>query len=728
VSLTHDSQVQTALDSTFPPPEQPPAVGVYALPVVAMLDWRKWSFFTIAIGRLSAKNGVHDCNPATSSNVPIERANFAQLLSVNPNYFGNAPGSGLDPVFPLADDTTYEELKCVGFNSLLNQLSATIEVKLPYGFGGDLCTNGSYEYVRFFVDYGGGWSDVGYVSVNTHDIANDTDCKGVPILPLQYTLSLAFIPASKNCSSPVLPDIRAILSWDQLPPSDPNFHPTWGNHVDQHVQSALNNPSTSALRKTAVHYAGDSIAENTCSRPQEGDPFKGRARDRSGVSPLTSDQNPLGGDAHLMAGDTSFEELTCVGLDYGLNSLVATFKIKRPEGFNTDPCYNGSVEYVSFWADWNNTCNYTFLGTQKTTVYNFNELPADGLSYTVIMPVDTSSASSFCNKTRIARVVAALSWQTPPPEPPALPAYGNFIETHIQLQPYVTPPGAAGNIEVVGDVFISQIDTAGSGLTLPGSHFAFELTPTDRTLNNRQSPFGGQIRMNSLSDPPPNTVYRILARSAPFDPSDSGTPLAEPVAVAYLDGTIGVNKASPDLWFDYLPRDLNFWGDLVSWRPSDGPWQFRLETGTEVGHNHIGYSPWYNIFISNESPTGNLLFTSDSTCNEIYVGQELTGVFYATMESPEFFDMYSISIIPSGIPKSIVPSSGTSVVPPGPAPANDPITPWTLDTSDATACGYVIWLYARALTVRDSSASSVFDMSLFRGFCLRSGIEDELKH
>jgi hypothetical protein len=693
-----------------------------------MLDWRLWSFFTIAIGRLSATSHVDDCNPATTNDVPFERANFSQLLADNPNYFGSAPNSDLDPVFPLANNISYEELKCVGFNSILNHLSATIEVKLPFGFDGGLCTNGSYEYVRFWVDYGSGWSNIGYVSVNTHDILNGTDCKKVPDLPLFYTLSLAFTPESKNCSNPVLPNIRTVLSWNEIPSAtDPNWEPVWGNHFDQHIQSALNHSSVLTLQEAAVHYPGDFIDDNICNYPEKDELFKSTARGRSGVSPLANDQKPLHSDQHLITSDTSWEELTCLGLDYSLNSLVATVKVKKPQGFDTDPCHNGSTEYVSFWADWNNTCNYTFLGTQKINVHNFDKLPADGLSYTAIMPVDTNSARSFCNKTKIARVRAALSWNVPPPEPPALPAYGNFLETHVQLQPYTTPPGTGGDIEVIGDVFISQIDTSATGMTLPAAHYAFQFgVQTDRTFNNRTCPFGGWIRINSLSDPPPNTVYRIMARSAPFKSSDSGTPLADPVSVAIPTAIppaspTGINRASVDGYFDYLPRSQNFWGDLASWTPKfDGLWQIRLETATKVGHNHIAYTPWYNILVNNEPVSGDLRFTTGSICSELFVGQKLEGVFYATMKTPEFFDEYDLNVFPTGlIPSPVKPSFGTSVVPPDNPINKNPITPWTLDTTNGTACGYIVQLHARALTVYYSDPSSFIELYLDRGFCLR---------
>src|SRR5260370_4180600 len=79
----------------------------------------------------------------------------ARLLA-NPNYFGTIADSALEPVFELSGDTTWEELVCLGYNPTLGQLEAVVSIKQPTGYSGDLCTSGSTEYVRFFVDFGAG--------------------------------------------------------------------------------------------------------------------------------------------------------------------------------------------------------------------------------------------------------------------------------------------------------------------------------------------------------------------------------------------------------------------------------------------------------------------------------------------------------------------------------------------------------------------------------------------
>lgn len=42
------------------------------------------------------------------------------------------------------------------------------------------------------------------------------------------------------------------------------------------------------------------------------------------------------------SGNTDYEELECLGLDEGLQSLVAAFKIKPPSGYSGQPCTAGS--------------------------------------------------------------------------------------------------------------------------------------------------------------------------------------------------------------------------------------------------------------------------------------------------------------------------------------------------------------------------------------------------
>ncbi|MHC4727150.1 MAG: hypothetical protein ACYS17_07945 [Planctomycetota bacterium] len=82
-----------------------------------------------------------------------ERMEFKKLIIQNPNYFGTFPDTIIEPVKPMKFNKKYEEIKCLGFYPEQDLLKAIISVKLPYGYKTDLCHQGSFEYVRFFVDW-----------------------------------------------------------------------------------------------------------------------------------------------------------------------------------------------------------------------------------------------------------------------------------------------------------------------------------------------------------------------------------------------------------------------------------------------------------------------------------------------------------------------------------------------------------------------------------------------
>jgi hypothetical protein len=48
-----------------------------------------------------------------------------------------------------------------------------------------------------------------------------------------------------------------------------------------------------------------------------------------------------------------YEQIENIGLDYNLEQFVASIRIKQAAGYSGDLCSAGSLEYVTFWADWN---------------------------------------------------------------------------------------------------------------------------------------------------------------------------------------------------------------------------------------------------------------------------------------------------------------------------------------------------------------------------------------
>jgi hypothetical protein len=156
--------------------------------------------------------------------------------------------SGLfEKFFPTDGNTNYEELECIGFNPVTEELVGTIRVKLPNGYSGSPCTAGSREYVTFWADLdnnGTFETSLGTTSVNVYDIGE------IPKEGLEYSV---FLPITqflnkfrKPCGKgPVLIRIRAILSWQTpAPAANPNYIPVWGNREETliHIRPGQNIP------------------------------------------------------------------------------------------------------------------------------------------------------------------------------------------------------------------------------------------------------------------------------------------------------------------------------------------------------------------------------------------------------------------------------------------------------------------------------------------------------
>lgn len=131
-------------------------------------------------------------------------------------------------------NTTYEEVKCVGLDRDTNRLYATINLKKPLGYSGDLCDKGSREYVGFYMDFGSGWQHVGTTSVEVHDI------NPMPDGGLSYHVELPvnLTPYQKTlCSDTYFAKVRAILSWNQMPPNNqPDWVAPWGDWEEAWVE------------------------------------------------------------------------------------------------------------------------------------------------------------------------------------------------------------------------------------------------------------------------------------------------------------------------------------------------------------------------------------------------------------------------------------------------------------------------------------------------------------
>ncbi len=723
-----------------------------------------------------------------------ERSEFKQILLKNPNYFGTVGGSPFKTVKKMAGNTKYEELTCIGFNPAHDMLEATVQVKLPYGYGGNLCSPGTTEYVRFFIDYGAGWEDLGVAGFAIHDFPNGLDCAKKPNKPLSYVVTMPIDPNRNFCGTPVMPKVRGILSWNVMPGVNPIEPPVWGNVLDRHIQIR---PRPKLIKDVAVaigleigkkielpeefkHLELIPIPEPGPPPVELGDLVKfygykapGKAAkdavephrmgfsqimtalhspvlDQASVNAKIAEWKGIGLDwveavaaVEKTSGNTSYEELTCLGLDYNREWLVGTFVVKRPSGYSGNLCSPGSTEYVAFWADWDNTCQWKYLGRAEVVVHDIATIPADGLCYTAMLPVDLDAVRRPCETPKIGRIRAVLSWATPPSSsnPNAVPYWGNRLDTHVQIKPGIPDEELTARIRSLGGINVEDINGA-TGLTIPTAKFWYFETPADWWGLGRACPFGGLVVVEGKYFP--GFYYRIGVRRV-SDPPGAYTYVTNSFNVRRADVGSDPQDADPATgFFTYKDPMLYLDTRLALWYTSgDDLWAVRIEVADALlpFPNIIATSPEYLIQLDNTrplptpilaSPTIDIHIASGGDCKDFIEGGSIEGCFVAR---DTYFGGFSLTTEPNTaafpsnaptptvhaclgpLPSPAVVLSGTSET--LPAPGNK----WVLDTGSPKKmkpCGYVVRLDVWDRSIVNSHPGSHNWNHIEVGFCLRA--------
>jgi hypothetical protein len=610
------------------------------------------------------------------SKVQPERTHFKYMLAKNPNYFGNIPGSKLKPVLKMSGNVAFEEITCAGYNPETEMIEATFSVKKSTGYGSNLCQAGSFEYLRFYLDFhdGTGFIDQGITAVNVHNIPAANDCGGKTIFPLKYVATISKKTKKfSECEHPVLPALRVILSWEEEPPADsPNWLPPWGNVFNCDVQlkplpmlsieknidivcylklaadfphlsakdlaeisgviinDLFDEPAAVSLDEIAKKYK-NSVPPSRFAFKEVSNMIKYPLSEitmahKSVMDSLKIDYasiiEKLGVvvAAEVTKANVDWEELECVGLDYNKETLVASVKIKKTTGYKEDLCHAGSKEYVAFWIDWGD-CVWRYLNTVELPVHDI-AIPANGLCYQVTLPVDFTYHRKLCEESNIARVRCVLSWDTPPStaNPNELNYYGNRVDAHIQIKPgtSITPGDVIPIYNIIGGIDIGHVDDA-TGLTKTGSFFAYNglSVPTG-------APFGGLIVLNGPSFP--GYKYRVkvtnLTTGAFYYLKDNLTNL-----VGYLTHAPWVQYTTviPDAsgWYDYQLPEKNTLNVLARFTPGTND-KLLVELEIQGILGVFGKT----IQIDNIAPAIKLTVNDNNDCTYFHKGDTLTGNYY----------------------------------------------------------------------------------------------------
>jgi hypothetical protein len=703
-----------------------------------------------------------------------ERARFQALILANPNYFGNVMASPFEPVLEIQSDSTYERLGCVGFQPQFSRLDAVVFVTQPIGYGGGICTAGTTEYVRFFLSFDGGatWLDQGLTSFQAHDIPGTSDAA-----QLEYAVSLQISPSKSFCFFPPnLAQVRAILSWNVPPPAgDPNFTPVFGDVHDTNIQIEplrliilghllkelkvdvpaalaevvdLQQPAATAVPKklSALElqeaYEGKGVEPHRFALAQLNElmqtPAAGGSLMASGftgaLAGLDINLQEIIGKLFPTDGDTSYEQLECVGFNQDQNVLSGVIRVKLSSGYSGGLCTAGSQEYVTFWADVDGSGSFaTCLGTTSVNVHDIPDIPGDGLEYSVFLPVDLSRYQQPCEAgPKLIRVRAILSWQIAPPcsNPDYVPVWGNREETQIQLLPGVGGAEQVPFLSAVGD--IPEIDIDGNGIgNGTAIHTGFVAV---------QSPFGGTITLaGHISNAGPGLKYRVM-RKPHLAPDSAYVQLTdEPTGLGLIINTWDpINgwvqtpttvHADPDGYYpfeDYSSNHSVEGNIMLRWfsgAAEDGlTFDLRIDLSVDGNPAHDVHSNVVSVLVDNTAPVAllDIDLGGGVECADFDPGTVFTGQYTAT---DIHFKEFSFVIRPPGPANGVLPTppSGLSSVYAGGTIADPGVTggTYTLDTGPMDPCGYALTLQVWDRTNVDSGAGNNYNEASV-GFCVRT--------
>ena len=684
------------------------------------------------------------------------RAALGPLLAIQPGW--------LNDVLTLAQPTDYEEVTCVGLEPEQATLYAVVQIKREQGYGGDLCTGpGAREYVRFFADWTGDGDftdpaeDLGVASIAVHDVPGPK--------PLSYVASLSLTRRQLWCFLARPVTVRAVLEYNVIPPAgNPNPPIVWGGIRDEYVQpkpgrlilhdllqvaqvkvspqlaelideqAPIAGPAPTPTAEQLVADYGDQVATHRSLAPQLTAVHQalasnaGAARDLpstfAGLLPssLTAklDLAAILGKFLELQSDSTYEELHCVGLHPGLSALVGVFNVKRPAGYLGGLCTAGSLEYVSFWADWDDNGSFDeFLGSAAVRVHD-EPVPAGGLSFAVFLPINLAAHAQPCHGPHTARIRAVLSWNTPPPADPYLPPHwGSTMDALIQLPVGDPKTGQVPFLSVVGGMAIDQINPAGyadgpavtAGFNATNSPFAGEVVLAGHIANPPDLSAGAPPLLYTLhyrhEGEPVGTAHDItnsfqvtLTRFSGFVWTQTPlTQIADPTHQYVYREDLTINGPSGDQTFveGYV---------LGRWHPAglpDGRYEVwftaDLGGGATVDSNRV----W--VQLDNTAPVADIAATGSPFVSQ---GTPLNAVITAT---DAHFAGYSLAVLPGGYPNAPVPQSGSL-----------PVTaaPVVLDTTGVTPGGYVLRLTVgdRAI-VNSGYVGQVSSDDI--GFCVEQG-------
>jgi len=720
----------------------------------------------MATGKSSPQNPTQ-ATQTTEKKFEKERAQFKALLLSNPNYFGNLKDSEFQAQADIQLNKSYEEIGCVGFQPQANRLEAVLFVKQPTGYGGDVCSKGTDEFVRFYISFDDGatWQDLGMRSFTAFDIPGTTEAKR-----LEYAVTLPVQLPRKFCIFPNRARVRAILSWNVPPPSNtPDFRPVWGDIHNTNIQiepfrkfrildlfealdldlvkaKAFVDPEqviTAAppkvLSAVELHklYKGHDVEPHRFALTELQSLISKSSTSESVMSSGLAKLFPEFGIDLLKVidkffpvdGNQDYEELECIGLSPDESLLAGIIRVKKSNGYSGGPCTAGSKEFVTFWADTDNNGSFeTCLGTTSVTVYDADRLPEGGLEYAVFLPVNLDQYRKPCKQgARVMRIRAILSWQQAPPcsNPNFIPVWGNREETLIHIKPgiEVKPGEQVPLLTAVGNIPQSKIDSTGliqdavvyTGASFDDAPFGGTITLAGKIINGTSA---SKYRIMRKPNGAPDSAYVPLTN----EPTGIGITVNTWTGSLFIQSDVVIH-ADANGYYDYNDfgpfqfvesNILSVWFSTIA--EDNGRFDLRVDVKVDANPANDLHSNVVTVLVDNTDPEVDLEIDLGGgvECADFELGATFNGRYTAR---DRHFNAFSFALRPPGPASGVLPVPSGGSYPSIPDPGVTSGT-FTLDTTGMKPCGYAL-----TITVSDrtnvNSGQGHHSSEASVGFCLR---------
>jgi len=575
--------------------------------------------------------------------------------------------------------------------------------------------------------------------------------------------SKPFVPKRRTCcdKKPVLPLVRGILSWNQLPPPAlPFWPPIWGNVLDACIQAAPRTgiicllddifikanvkldakqfdiieqelPPLEYTPEVKENYTLEEIVKiygKDIEPSRKGFGFVSNtlftkaavsAAQYSLLKKYDLDISAIIDALQQQQFNTTYEEVVCVGLNRDFDTLNAAIHIKRSAGYSGNLCSKGSQEYLAYYMDFG--AGWVYMGTSSVTVHDI-AVPDGGLWYNAPLKISLDPYQKEWCQTGRAKVRVILSWNwVPPADPNWVAPWGDWEECNVEIKPLpngVNPGQLKPFIELLGGMpvdLISNVTGEANGLHTLG-------------FTAVESPFGGNttLRGRFFNQNTHNFRYRIRV----IAPSTAIHSVMTPVKIKTdTFGTISPQiTLTPDAngWMPYLanPSTNTFIVDDLfgSYVPSENGIHFIKVEFEDITLGGVFYnSQWVAFKADVHAPDVDVTITSGGgDCGDFPPGSTISGTYHIFDNDSAGMSLY---ITPAAAGTTIqIDGLATASLSYGsalfPLPNGGKSGTWTLQTTGATPpCGYNIWIQGHDRTIVGSSQYGYYAY-MPKGFCL----------